>query len=154
MTSNVMKNRRKTSDKYVKGNYFRDNREGGNGIIPKHYIQNQTEITNNRNSCTICEKHILAHEHTLFCSLCKKSSHVNCFPHYSEMDILYSRNPNNHWTCTTCLKIHFPYSTIENNNEFTTEVRMHTHLDINLENLDRLIFYFFLNFFPGCYQQK
>ena len=90
------------------------------------------------NKCSKCLKRILSHENSIKCGLCQQYIHVNCLPIYNEEDIEYARNPNNNWSCISCLKSLFPYNSVENNNDIQREIN-HTENQYDITLLDEMI---------------
>ena len=71
----------------------------------------------NNNECPICCKRFTQHAPTLLCSTCNSDVHISCLPTYSNEDILAINQNINHWTCTKCLSLIFPFYIIEDNCE-------------------------------------
>jgi hypothetical protein len=88
--------------------------------------------------CNICKKGFTQHVSTIHCSLCNLHVHSACLPLYMADDILYARSPNNHWSCTKCLKEMFPFYEIMDNDNISNCIK--NILPYNLETLENMLF--------------
>jgi hypothetical protein len=67
--------------------------------------------------CSVCSKKIRTSDTTVKCTLCDQPVHIKCLPVYNKTDIEYANHPSNNWSCTTCLRELFPFSTLEENQD-------------------------------------
>jgi hypothetical protein len=88
--------------------------------------------------CTLCQKRIRQHEITIQCSTCYFFTHCNCLPTYSTDDILNAKNPQSHWSCTSCLSDLFPFFSLETADEFNNPTNVPPYFNIN--NLENMLF--------------
>ena len=87
--------------------------------------------------CRKCNKRVFATSKVFYCSLCESVTHLKCLPDYSESDLEYINTPSLNWSCPSCLKDHFPFSSIEDHLEFTDILA--SAVGINYSLLDELI---------------
>ena len=66
---------------------------------------------------------------TVFCSLCQSPSHTNCLNLYSPTDIDYTNNNSNNWSCPTCYRDNFPFTQVDNQQEFISLFQPHAVID-------------------------
>jgi hypothetical protein len=64
-------------------------------------------------------------------------THLKCLPDYSDSDFEYINTPTLNWSCPTCLSDHFPFTSIEDIQEFTELLA--PPIGINYSLLDELI---------------
>ena len=79
-------------------------------------------LMDNYPECPICNNHFTQHVPTILCSTCSLHVHVSCLPTYSDVDILSINENPNHWSCTKCLSIIFPFFEIEETPDFINTI--------------------------------
>ena len=90
----------------------------------------------NHNDCPICCRGLTQHVPTLLRSVCKFNIHISCLPTYNDADILSANENIDHWTCTKCLYVIFPFYIIENTHDLINTFQNINHISLpDLENM-------------------
>ena len=95
-------------------------------------------MANNPPLCKLCSKGITQHAPTILFSTCRQHVHTTCLPIYLDVDIIYSKDKSNHWSCPSCLKELYPFYILESN----SDILPHMH-DLNpprILNTDDMLF--------------